>query len=247
MRAHLMIETIKAAFADRFRWWADPAFTRLPTAKMLSDEYAAERASRIDRDRAAEYEPGDLRPGRDTTYLCAADGEGNAVSFIQSIFHGFGSGVVEPTFGIVLNNRMNGFNIEKGHPNCLQPGKRPVHTLNAWMVLLNDRPVLVGGTPGGANQVQWNFQALTALLDRQMSPVRTLGSPRWSWDQGLKVRVEPEFGQEAISALETRGHDLTVTGPLGVGGSMQLISLDAAVGMMSGACDPRVPGAVLAL
>jgi len=246
LRVHLMIESLKAAYADRFGFWGDPAFSRLPTAKMLSDEYLAARAASIHRDRAVEYEPGDLRLGRDTTYLCAADADGNAVSFIQSVFHGFGCGVVEPSFGVLLNNRMNGFCLQKGHPNCLYPGKRPVHTLNAWMVLQDDRPVWVGGTPGGFNQVQWNFQALTALLDLEISPVDALAAPRWSWLEGLKVRIEPDFGADTLSALRAAGHEIEITGPLGVGGRMQLIHLDGAQGIMIGACDPRVAGAVLA-
>jgi len=242
LRVHLMIEALKAAYADRNRWWGDPAFCRLPTQKMLSDEFLAQRAAEINRQAASQYEPADLTLGRDTTYLCVVDSEGNAVSLIQSIFHAFGCGVVEGRFGILLNNRMNGFFLEKRHPNGLYPGKRPVHTLNSWMVHQAGSPVLIGGTPGGPNQVQWNFQALTALLDKQKSLEQVLAAPRWSWVQGLEVQIEPEFGPEIIDDLRTRGHRITVTEPLGLGSRMKIIRVDRASGLLEGAIDPRVAG-----
>jgi gamma-glutamyltranspeptidase/glutathione hydrolase len=244
-RVHLMIEILKACYADRLRWWADPRFTELPIRRMLSDDYLADRARLIDRDHARQYEAGDLAAGRDTTYFAVADADGNALSYIQSIFHGFGCGVVEPTYGVLLNNRMNGFCLAKGHPNALHPGKRPVHTLNTYMVLKDRAPVLVGGTPGGPSQVQWNFQVLSDILDLGMSVDRAAAAPRWAWSDRLQVAIESDFGDALLSSLRRRGHVLQITPPLGVGGRVQLIHLDSQKGIRTGARDPRVTGAVL--
>lgn len=244
-RVHLMVEILKACYADRFRYWADPTFARLPVEQMLSEAYLAERAKLIRRDRAAEYPAGNLAAGRDTTYFAVADAEGNALSYIQSVFHSFGCGVVEPTFGILLNNRMNGFCLEPGHPNCLQAGKRPVHTLNTYMVLKDGAPAIVGGTPGGPCQVQWNFQILSDLLDLGMAVDRAAGAPRWFWSDGLRVTLESDISEPVVTALRGRGHDLSVTAPLAGGGRVQLIRLDSPCGPRHGACDPRVRGAVL--
>ncbi len=257
-RVHLMIEILKACYADRFRYWADPRFARLPIERMLSDAYLGERTRLIRRDRAGQYPAGDLAAGRDTTYFAVADAEGNALSYIQSVFHAFGCGVVEPTYGIVLNNRMNGFCLEQGHPNVLQAGKRPVHTLNTYMVLRDGVPALVGGTPGGPSQVQWNFQVLSDVLDLQMPVDRAAAAPRWSWSDGLRVSIESDFGDPLLVGLKARGHDLDITPPMGVGGRVQLIRLGSGPDLAPncghdtyssrlkvGACDPRVDGAVL--
>jgi gamma-glutamyltranspeptidase/glutathione hydrolase len=244
-RVHLMIEILKACYADRFRFWADPEFAALPTGQMLSDAYLSGRAKVIRRDRATQYLAGDLSVGRDTTYFAVVDAEGNALSYIQSVFHSFGCGVVEPTFGIVLNNRMNGFCLEPGHPNAVQPGKRPVHTLNTYMVLRDGVPAIVGGTPGGPSQVQWNFQVLSDILDLGMSVDRAAAAPRWSWSDALRVSIESDIGDRVLASLKGRGHDLAITAPLGVGGRVQLIRIDPQTRLREGACDPRVDGSVL--
>lgn len=244
-RVHRMIEILKACYVDRFRFWADPTFSRLPTEAMLSDGYLSTRAQQIRRDRAGQYPPGDLPVGKDTTYFAVVDAEGNSLSYIQSVFHSFGCGVIEPTWGILLNNRMNGFCLEKGHPNVLQAGKRPVHTLNTYMVLKDGVPVLVGGTPGGPSQVQWNFQVLSNWLDLRMSVDRAAAAPRWSWAQANRVSIESDFGDRVLSVLRARGHELATTPPLGVGGRVQIIHIDSETGLRQGACDPRVEGAVL--
>lgn len=244
-RTHLMIETIKAAYADRFRWWADPVFSRLPIQSLLSDNYAAQRAGLVDPNCARSYDPGNPAAGRDTTYFCVADAAGNALSYIQSVFHGFGCGVVEPTFGVVLNNRMNGFNTQEGHPNAVQAGKRPVHTLNTWMVLKDGEPAFVGGTPGGPSQVQWNFQTLLSLLNHGMSLERTVTTPRWSWQDGLAVSIERDFGEGMLSHLQARGHNLQIV-PARSAGRVQLIRIDPASEIKEGCGDPRIDSAVLA-
>lgn len=243
-RAHLMIEAIKAAYADRFGWWGDPESGRLPIKRMLSDEYVAERVKLIDSNRAQVYEAGRLGPGGDTTYFCVVDAEGNAVSWIQSVFHSFGCGVVEPTYGIVLNNRMNGFSTEKGHVNAVQAGKRPVHTLNSWMVLKDGQPVFLGGTPGAFSQVQWNFQVLLSLLDLGMPLEQAMAAPRWAWQEGLRVNIEADFNEEAQQYLKARGHGLQVV-PSRSAGRVQLIRLDRATGQREGCGDPRIRSCVL--
>jgi gamma-glutamyltranspeptidase/glutathione hydrolase len=194
-RVHRMIEILKACYADRFRFWADPAFATLPIEAMLSDNYLSDRAKLIDPDHARQYDPGPLAAGRDTTYFAVADAEGNALSYIQSVFHSFGCGVVEPTYGIVLNNRMNGFTLEPGHPNVLAPGKRPVHTLNTYLVMKDDVPLIIGGTPGGPSQVQWNFQVLSDILDRRPQMVLVRRAPRQHRVRFRRVRVDRPEGQ----------------------------------------------------
>ena len=148
---HLMVESKKLAFADRLRYLGDPASVDVPIAKLVSREYAARRRKSIDADRAiVAAAPGLLAAsGPDTTYHCVIDGEGNAVSMIQSLFKGFGSGVMAGETGIVLNNRLASFFLDPRHPNGLAPGKRTAHTLNSYMVFKDGRPFMVGGTPRG--------------------------------------------------------------------------------------------------
>ena len=134
---HLMAEAKKLAFADRLAYMGD--VPDAPLAALLSKEHAERQRRRIDLDRAATHvSPGRLRAGSETTSLCVVDARGNAVSLIQSVFHGFGSGVVVPGTGVLLNNRMTGFSLDPKHPNALAPGKRPMHTLNTWMLFQGD-------------------------------------------------------------------------------------------------------------
>src|SRR5262249_35328547 len=187
--------------------------------------------------------------GGDTSYFAVADGEGNAVSFIHSLSASFGSGVVAGETGITLNNRAGrGFSLGEGHPNVIAPGKRTMHTLNAYLVCRDGRPWLVGGTPGGDQQTQWNAQTITSLVDHGMSLPDALETPRWfsfpgtdpaTVEQSLVIRAESRVTEATRRALAERGHRVEPLGPWGGGGAVQLIQLDHAGGVLRGASDPR--------
>jgi gamma-glutamyltranspeptidase/glutathione hydrolase len=173
---HLQIEALKLAFEDRMRYLGDPRQNDLPLDWLLSDEHAREQAARIDRQRAHPFDwRGNIQP--DTTYMCVADAAGNMVSYIHSLYSG--SGVVMGETGALMNSRMLGFNLDESHPNCLAPGKRPIHTLNNYIVRRDGQPILMGGTPGAHWQVQTNLQILCNALDFGMDPAEASAAPRF--------------------------------------------------------------------
>ena len=150
--------------------------------------------------------------GTDTTYLAAADGDGNAVSWIQSVFHRFGSGVVAGRTGVVLNNRLSGFTIEPNHVNSLAPGKRPAHTLNAYILSRNGRPWLIGGAPGGDYQTQTNLQIITHVVDFGLNVAEAIDAPWWGSDDGNDVLVESRMAAQTVQELQDRGHNIDLLG-----------------------------------
>lgn len=238
---HLQIEALKLAFADRMAYLGDPRFVDLPLDWLLSEEHAREQAARIDRSHAGLFTwQGNVQP--DTTYMCVADGAGNVVSYIHSLFAG--CGVVMGETGVFMNNRMYGFNLNDGHPNCLAPGKRPIHTLNNYLVQRDGQPVLVGGTPGAHWQVQTNIQILTNVLDFGMDPSQASEAPRFligdqiEWGEPT-VRVEARAGLETLERLDEMGHKVEEAAPWALGGGVQLIARDPESGMYRGATDSR--------
>jgi gamma-glutamyltranspeptidase/glutathione hydrolase len=253
---HLLAEAMKLAFADRLRYAGDPAFVRTPLATLIGKPWAIERRQRIDPRRAAdEVAAGELAAG-DTTYLCAVDGKGMTVSLIHSLSAAFGSGVVAGDTGIVLNNRAgNCFSLEDGHPNVFAPGKRTMHTLNCYLIAAPDgTPILVGGTPGGDSQPQWNLQVIAGLIDARLDVQAAAELPRWSvWpgtypiDLGhpFELRIEDRFGDEGIAELDGRGHRIVRVGPWGSGGAVQIIARDPESGALAGGSDPRQEGLAL--
>jgi gamma-glutamyltranspeptidase/glutathione hydrolase len=255
-RMHLLVEAKKLAFEDRNRVAGDPAFVTWPLEQFISKGHAAVRRGEIDLERA-RVPQGALvaEHGGDTSYFAVADGEGNAVSFIHSLSASFGSGVVAGETGIVLNNRVGrGFVLEEGHPNVLAPGKRTMHTLNAFLVARDGRPWLVGGTPGGDQQTQWSTQVLTSVIDHGLSLQDAVDAPRWystpgtdphSLDQPLTIRAESRLPATTLADLVTRGHVLEAVPPWAGGGAFQLVALDQARGVLRGATDPRAGGAAL--
>ena len=171
-RIHLTVEAKKLAFEDRNRHAGDPAFVKWPLAELIGKEHAGRRRAEVDLARARRPEA-TLVPehAADTSYFAVVDADGNAVSFIHSLSAAFGSGVVAGDTGITLNNRAGrGFTLDEGHPNVIAPGKRTMHTLNAYLVCQGGQPWLVGGTPGGDQQTQWSTQIITSMIDHGLSP-----------------------------------------------------------------------------
>jgi gamma-glutamyltranspeptidase len=177
---HVLLEAKKLAFADRDRYVSDPAFVNVPVERLLSKEYAAQQRARINLQRATAYvEAGLAEKEGDTMYLCTADKDGNVVSLIQSLFNGFGSGVVGGDTGVMLHNRGSYFSLDPRHVNYLQPGKRTMHTLTPAMVLREDVPYMAIGTMGGDAQPQVHVQLLSAIIDFGMNVQQAIAAPRW--------------------------------------------------------------------
>jgi gamma-glutamyltranspeptidase/glutathione hydrolase len=243
---HLMVEAKKLAFADRMAAMGDPRHVDAPTEALISKEFAARRIKDIDPNRAREEPPpGDWRMPQDTTYLCAADAEGNAVSFIQSVFHSFGCGHIAPELGFMLNNRLTGFSLQPGHPNLLAPRKRPIHTLNTFMILDGDRLWGVGGTPGGDFQVQTNLQTITQVIDEGLNPQEPIEAPKWASESDGTLRVESRFPEATLAGLEAKGHRLAVGGPWTGPCVVQFIRRDEESGALIAGSDPRADGAAM--
>jgi gamma-glutamyltranspeptidase/glutathione hydrolase len=252
---HHMVGAKKLAFADRLRYSGDPAFVEVPLETMISKPFAAERRCAIDPNRAAERPAaGDIYQPGDTTSFVAVDKDRNAVSFIISLPSGYGSGLVAGGTGILLNNRAGlpqGFTFEDGHPNCLAPGKRTMHTLNTYLITRDGSVFAVGNTPGGDNQPQWNFQAIVDLIDFGMDPQAAAEAPRWSSFPGANphtctepfvLTLDERFPESTAAALEAKGHTLR-RGP--VDGAVQLIQVDPETGALLGGSDPRAGGMAL--
>ncbi|NMJ39681.1 gamma-glutamyltransferase family protein [Roseomonas sp. JC162] len=244
---HLMVEAKKRAFLDRE---AEAGRDQPDFAALLSDARAKAHAAAIG-DRAAHL-PVRAMAEADTTYFCAVDAEGNAVSAIQSINGAFGSGVTAPRTGILLNNRMSYWHLEEGHANRLAPGRRVRHTMNAPMVMKDGKPWMVFGTPGADNQVQVNFQVLVAAAVFGMDPQQALEAPRWTSSQpgqesnyphggGEVLTIERGVGEGTVAGLRERGHDVKVVPDLEGACSVEAIRvLDNGIRMAGS--DPRRDG-----
>jgi gamma-glutamyltranspeptidase / glutathione hydrolase len=210
---HLQIEAMKLAFADVYRYVSEGASMQVSVAQMLDDAYLADRARLINLNKAQEFKAGSPRdPHRQggTIYLTAADESGMMVSFIQSNYMGFGSGCVEPTFGISLQNRGHGFSLNPGSPNVVAPGKRPFHTIIPAFLTKNGQPQMSFGVMGGNMQPQGHLQTLVRLLDYQQNPQMACDAPRWRFNQGLDINVEAHMPTATVQALMDRGHRVSV-------------------------------------
>ena len=249
---HVMIEAKKLAFADLLRYLGDPAFSKLPVETLLSKAHARERARSIDMKRAAcRVEPAHLpgyttSAGNDTIYLCAIDAKGNIASLIQSIYAGFGSAIVPPGTGFALHNRGALFTLEPGHPNTLEPRKRPLHTIIP--ALMEKDGVRIGfGIMGGFNQPQAHAQFVAGIADYGFTIQEALEAGRFTklTFDGCDVDIEPSIPKRVRTELQSLGHELNVAPPRsGMFGWGQAVMSDAQ-GVHYGASEPRHDGAAI--
>jgi len=221
---HLQIEAMKLAFADVYRWVGDIRhMTEVTPAHLLDDGYLKHRASLISRDQATDFRHG-TPPSGGTIYLSAADESGMMISFIQSNYMGFGSGVVAPEIGVSLQNRGHGFVLDPAHPNCVAPGKRPFQTIIPAFLMKDGKPQMSFGVMGGNMQPQGHMQTLSRILDAKQHPQAACDAPRWKVHKGLTVDIEDTMEPEVVDALRARGHSVQkVTDPYMDFGSGQFI------------------------
>ncbi|WP_052090675.1 gamma-glutamyltransferase [Desulfosporosinus sp. HMP52] len=236
---HLQIEAIKLAFADGKKYIADPAQMSVHIEDLLSNGYAIERRKLIG-NKALHPEPGHPPKGG-TVYLAAADGEGNMVSFIQSNYMGFGSGLVVPGTGIALHNRGNNFSLDPKHVNCLQPGKRPYHTIIPGFLTKGNTPVGPFGVMGAFMQPQGHVQVIMNSIDYHLNPQATLDAPRWQWINGKTVEIEHSFPEHIAHELIRKGHDIRYSMDTPSFGRGQII-WRTTDGILVGGTEPRADG-----
>lgn len=241
---HLLLEAMKVGWADALAYVADPSFAPAPLNSLLADDYARSRREGIAPDVARAPVAGRFAPRSDTVYLSVVDADRNAVSFINSNYAGIGSGVVVREWGIALQNRGALFTTEPGHPNTLEPLKRPFHTIIPAMAFRHGRPWLSFGVMGGYMQPQGHVQVLTNLVDFGMDPQQSLDAPRWQVDPLTgRVLLEPGLGYLA-PALDRLGHAIAVTEAEASAqfGGGQVILIDPETNMLHAGSDPRKDG-----
>jgi gamma-glutamyltranspeptidase/glutathione hydrolase len=263
---HTLIELKKIAFADRDQWAADPEFTDIPLADLLADAYLQGRAALVDPALASEHVDPGIRPSGpgvsgtsgpepgdpshdpaarddsgDTVYLTVVDPWGNAVSWIQSLFAGFGSGLFEPETGVLLQNRGALFTLEEGHPGRIAPGKRPYHTLTPALGLdAEGRLAFTLGTPGGDSQTQSLLAILNNVLLFGMTPQQAIEAPRYRSSGGLRVALEDRVPQAVRAELARRGHRLSIVhGWTATFGGAQMIRVEPGSRTLTVGSDPR--------
>ncbi|MBB3973652.1 gamma-glutamyltransferase family protein [Hansschlegelia beijingensis] len=206
---HLQIEAMKLAFADTYAHVADLEHMRVTPAQLLDDSYLAEAARLIDPSRAQAFAARNpVRGG--TIYLTAADENGMMVSFIQSNFMGFGSGVCLPEWGLSLQNRGHGFHLDAASPNVVAPGKRPFQTIIPGFLTRDGQPVMSFGVMGGNMQPQGHLQTLVRMIDFDQNPQAACDAPRWRFNAGLDINVEANMAGETVDGLVGRGHEISV-------------------------------------
>jgi len=255
---HVLAEAKKLAFEDRARYYADPDFADVPVARLISKEYAAERRALIDMSRAARsYPAGDMPPGgADTVYLSVAGPDGMMVSLIQSNYRGMGSGMTPGDLGFVLQDRGEGFALRAGHPNALEPGKRPFHTIIPAFVTRDGKPLMSFGVMGGDMQPQGHAQVIVNLVDFGMNLQEAGDAPRLQHglgkdgshrsgetvtDGGFGL-LEPGFGPGGIEELRRRGHQVIEEENGYRFGGYQAIRRDPVSGAYTGATESRKDG-----
>ncbi|MGB1748752.1 MAG: gamma-glutamyltransferase [Dehalococcoidia bacterium] len=247
-RYHYLIESMRRGYADALQYVADPRVAEVPIGPLLSKDYANRRRVNIS---GAQADPnvsyGDPMGGADTVYLTAVDGEGTACSLINSLFAGFGTGLVVPTLGMALQNRGSLFSFDPDHPNYLQGNKRPFQTIIPAMATRDDEMWLSFGVMGGFQQPQGHLQVVSNMVDHHMDSQEALDAPRFKVDVtgDQSVAVEEDLAPSVISELEKRGHTVEVVSGYdraGFGGG-QVISRDPETGVLTAGSEPRKDGA----
>ena len=241
-RIHLLAEATKAAYGARDALVGDLRFADVEVAPLLSDECAELVRAGISLDRVGDPPDWDEPEHKDTIYLCVVDRDGNAVSFINSIFHEFGSGIVAPKSGVVLHSRGSMFRTRPGHPNAIAPGKRPLHTIIPGMLVKNGRAVMPFGVMGGNFQATGHAHLLMQMIDRGLDPQAALETPR-SFAFGGALGLESTIPRAVAEDLSRRGHAVGYAErPFGGG---QAIWIDHDKGVLIGGSDPRKDGCAL--
>lgn len=242
---HLLIESMKLGFADAATYIGDPRHAGIPISGLLSDSYARSRRDQIKMDASLIPHPGHPAGHGDTVYLSVADQYGNMVSWIQSLYMGFGSGLTAGSTGIQLHNRGANFNLEPGHPNEVAPGKRPYHTIIPGFITRRGQAWASFGVMGGFMQPQGHLQVGLNLVQHGMDPQTALDAPRFNWLAEKKVALESPVKERVRADLRARGHDLVpiVDNPHFGGG--QIIVRDQDTGVLIGGSEPRKDGAVV--
>jgi gamma-glutamyltranspeptidase / glutathione hydrolase len=241
---HKQMEAIKLAFSDGKEYIAERGSMRYSVEELLDETYADARRKLIT-DTALTPAPGEPPKGG-TVYLCTADGEGNMVSFIQSNYMGFGSGLVVPGTGIALQNRGHNFSLDPNHANCLAPGKRPFHTIIPGFLTKGDQPVGPFGVMGGFMQPQGHLQVVMNTVDFHLNPQAALDAPRWQWTKDKTVEVEATFPHHIAQALAEKGHDIHIALEPNSFGRGEAIWRDPETGVLCGGTETRTDGAVAA-
>ena len=206
---HLQIEAMKLAFADTYRYVAEPSCMDITPEQMLDDRYLASRARLIDRNKAQDFQAGNPVKGG-TVYLTAADEQGMMVSFIQSNYMGFGSGVVVPGYGLSMQNRGHAFSLDERSRNVVAPGKRPFHTIIPGFLTLEGQALMSFGVMGANMQPQGHVQSLVRMLDYHQHPQAACDAPRWRFNQGLEINVEAGMDPATVQGLADLGHHMAV-------------------------------------
>ncbi len=236
---HLQIEAMKLAFADARQSIGDPEQAEVPVKALLDKAYAGDRRRRIGRTAGMPDPSAPLAGG--TAYLCTADSDGMMVSLIESVFKNFGSGIVVPGTGIALQNRALGFSLTPGHPNMLAPGKRPYHTIIPGFMTRNGTPVGPFGLMGGHMQPQGHVQLVVNAVDHGLDPQAAIDAPRWHWQEGLHVKLEPQVEPAIAEDLKARGHAVGIHPDLDLFGNGQIIRRQAS-GVYAAGSDGRTDG-----
>ena len=242
-RFHLQLEAAKLAYRERNAYIADPRFAKVSVDGLLAESHAKALAGLIRMDKALDLGAiGDFPKHPDTTYLTVVDRDRNAVSFINSVYYGFGSGYMAPKSGVLLQNRGACFKVDPKHPNCIGPGKRSMHTIIPAMVTEGDKAILAYGVMGGDYQPVGHVHALTSMLEFGMDAQEAMDAPRAFWDDGV-LSVERGIPASTVAGLKAKGHVVEAAAdPLGGG---QAIRIDWQRGVLVAGSDPRKDGCAL--